>query len=248
MRRFAVVTALLLLSAVCLIPAMGEAPQKVAEIATADDLIAEINAKIELLGEQHANAEAFARVAETKDVNQAAGVVAVMAQAIVEHPDAAKAKFKPADVRDAALALRATKTFDDSAKALATLKDAVAGKSDGAAKADHPWNKLTGQGRMMKEIEVRSGLIRRALRRLAKPDETARDCSVLAVLALAMEADTHEVKDQALLPLWKELSVAYRTEMVNMSKAVRAKDTAKANEHFSAANQTCIKCHEKIRD
>lgn len=248
MRRFAVVNALFLAFTVCLIPAMGEAPQKVAEIATADDLIAEINAKIELLGQQHANADAFGRATETKDVNQAAGVVAVMAQAIVEHPDGAKAKFKPADVRDAALAIRAAKSFDDSAKAFATLKDAVAGKSDGAAKADHPWNKLTGQGRMMKEIEVRSGLIRRAMRRLQKPDETARDCTALAVLALTMEADTHEVKDQAQLPLWKELSVAYRTEMSHMAKAVRAKDTAKANEHFTAANQACNKCHEQIRD
>ena len=103
MRRFAVVTALFLASAVCLIPVMGEAPQKVAEIATADDLIAEVNAKIELLGQQHANAETFNRLAETRDVNQAAGIVAVMAQAVVEHPDGAKAKFKPADVRDAAL-------------------------------------------------------------------------------------------------------------------------------------------------
>ena len=250
MRQFLSLFTLFIVSAVCLIPVLGEAPQKVAEIATADDLIAEINAKVAVLGEYHANAEAFGRVAESKDVNQAAGVVAVMAQAIVEHPDAAKSKFKPADVREAALAVRAAKSFDDSSKALAKLKEAVDGKSDGAAKADHPWNKLTGQGRMMKEIEVRSGALRRALRRspISKPDETARDCSVLAVLALAMEADTHEVKDQTLLPLWKELSVSYRIEMINMSKAVRAKDSAKANAHFAAANEACSKCHDQIRD
>lgn len=250
MRRFMTVLTLLAASAMCLIPAMGEAPQKVAEIATADDLIAEINSKLELLGQLHANAEAFARVLETKDVNQAAGVVAVMAQGLIEHPDGAKATFKPADVRDAALAVRAAKSFDDSSKAVGVLKEAVAGKSAGTAKPDHPWNKLTGQGRMMKEIEVRSGLVRRALRRspISKPDETARDCSVLAVLALAMEADTHEVKDEKLLPLWKELSVAYRTEMTNMAKAVRAKDSVKANAHFAAANEACSKCHEQIRD
>ncbi len=248
MHRFICVFTLLAASTMCLIPVLGEAPQKVAEIATADDLIAEISAKLDLLGQQHANAEAFARVTETKDVNQAAGVVAVMAQGLIEHPDGAKATFKPANVRDAALAVRATKSFDDSAKAVGVLKEAVAGKSAGDAKPDHPWNKLTGQGRMMKEIDVRSGQIRRALRRLSKPDETARDCSVLAVLALAMEADTHEVKDQAQLPLWKELSVTYRTEMTNMSKAVRAKDTAKATEHFTAANNACNKCHEQIRD
>lgn len=248
MRRFVLVSAACAAFVVSLLPAWGDAPQKVVEVATAEDLVAEIHSKIELLGSQHASADAFAKATETKQVNQAAGVVAVIAQAIVEHPEKSKASFKPADVREAALAVRASKSFDDSSKAFALLKDAVAGKSSGAAKDDALWNKLTGQGRMMEEINSRSATIRRSLRRLQKPDETARDCSVLAVLALAMEADTHEVKDPTLLPLWKELSVKYRSEMVHMSKAVRAKDITKANEHFTAANEACNKCHEQIRD
>ncbi len=238
------------LAALCvnLLPAIGEAPQKVVEIATADDLVAEVNSKVELLGQQHASADAFAKAGEKKEVNQAAGVVAVMAQAITEHPDKAKAKFNAADVRDAALAIRSSKTIEDSSKAYATLKGAVGGQSAGTGKPEAEWNKLTGQGRMMEEINSRSATIRRSLRRLPKPDETARDCSVLAILALTMEADTHEVKDPAQLPLWKELSVKYRSEMIAMTKAVRAKDTAKATEHFTAANEACNKCHEQIRD
>ncbi len=248
MRRFVLMMSLCAAFAVSLLPAWGDAPQKVVEVASVEDLAAEILAKVELLGSQHASADAFAKATEVKGVNQAAGVVAVMAQAIVEHSNKSKVEFKPADVREAALAVRTAKSFEDSTKAVASLKEAVAGKSAGAAKDDALWNKLTGQGRMMEEINSRSATIRRSLRRLQKPDETARDCSVLAVLALAMEADTHEVKDPALLPLWKELSVKYRTEMISMSKAVRAKDTAKANEHFTAANEACNKCHEQIRD
>ena len=231
-----------------LLSAWGEAPQKVVEIATVDDLVAEINAKVELLGQQTANAESFAKTLEKKEVNQAAGVIACMAQAIVEHPDKAKAKFHAADVRDAAVLLRAASTFEDAAKLVASVKEAHAGKSAGTAKAEAEWNKLTSQGRMMEEINSRSATIRRGLRRLQKPDETARDCATLAILALAMEVDTHEVKDPAQLPLWKELSVKYRSEMIAMTKAVRAKDTAKATEHFTAANEACNKCHEQIRD
>ena len=231
-----------------LFPAWGEAPQKVAEIATVDDLVAEINAKVELLGQQVASAEAFAKTLEKKEVNQAAGVVACMAQAIVEHSDKAKAKFHAADLRDAAVLLRAAKTFDDAAKLFAAVKEAHSGKSAGTAKPEAEWNKLTGLGRMMEEVNSRSSTIRRGLKRLQKPDETARDCTTLAILALAMEVDTHEVKDPAQLPLWKELSVKYRSEMVAMSKAVRAKDTVKATEHFTAANDACNKCHEQIRD
>lgn len=231
-----------------LLPVWGEAPQKVVEIATVDDLVAEINAKVELLGQQVASKEAFEKTLEKKEVNQAAGVVACMAQAIVEHPDKAKAKFHAADLRDAAVLLRAAKTFDEASKLFAAVKDAHAGKSAGTAKPEAEWNKLTSQGRMMEEINSRSSAIRRGLRRLQKPDETARDCTTLAILALAMEADTHEVKDPKLLPLWKELSVKYRSEMSAMAKAVRAKDTAKATEHFTAANEACNKCHEQIRD
>ena len=231
-----------------LLPVWGEAPQKVVEIAAVDDLVAEINAKVELLGQQVASAEAFAKTLEKKEVNQAAGVVACMAQAIVEHPDKAKARFHAADLRDAAVLLRAAKTFEDATKLFASVKDAHAGKSAGTAKPEAEWNKLTGLGRMMEEINGRSATIRRGLRRLQKPDETARDCTTLAILALAMEVDTHEVKDPAQLPLWKELSVKYRSEMIAMAKAVRAKDIAKATEHFTAANEACNKCHEQIRD
>ncbi len=248
MRRFLLTSSLLAAFAVCLVPAWGEAPQKIAEIATVEDLVAEIDAKVELLGQQVASADAFAKTLEKKEVNQAAGVVACMAQAIVEHPDKAKAKFHAADLRDAAVLLRAAKTFDDATKLFAAVKNAHAGKSAGTAKPEAEWNKLTGLGRMMEEVNGRSSTIRRGLRRLTKPEETARDCSTLAILALAMEVDTHEVKDPAQMPLWKELSVKYRSEMIAMSKAVRAKDTAKATEHFTAANEACNKCHEKIRD
>lgn len=248
MRRLTLTLSLLAASALCLLPAWGEAPQKVVEIATVNDLVAEIDAKMELLGQQIASEDAFVKTLEKKEVNQAAGVVACMAQAIVEHPDKAKAKFHAADVRDAAVLLRAAKTFEDATKLFAAVKDAHAGKSAGSAKPEAEWNKLTSQGRMMEEVNTRSATIRRGLRRLQKPDETARDCTTLAILALAMEVDTHEVKDPAQLPLWKELSVKYRLEMTAMAKAVRAKDTAKATEHFTAANEACNKCHEQIRD
>jgi hypothetical protein len=248
MRPVLLILSVLAVSILSLLPVWGEAPQKVVEIAAVEDLVAEINAKVELLSQQIATKEAFEKTLEKKEVNQAAGVVACMAQAIVEHPDKAKAKFHAADVRDAAVLLRAAKTFDDAAKLFAAVKEAHAGKSAGTAKPDAEWNKLTSQGRMMEEVNSRSATIRRGLRRLQKPDETARDCSTLAILALAMEADTHEVKDPSQLPLWKELSVKYRTEMIAMAKAVRAKDTAKATEHFTAANEACNKCHEQIRD
>lgn len=247
-RRFIFSLCAICASSLCLLPAWGEAPQKIVEIATVDDLVSEINSKVELLGQQIANAEAFVKSQEKKEVNQAAGVIACMAQAIVEHPEVAKAQFKAADLRDAAIALRPAKSFDEATKLFAVVKEAHAGKSAGMAKPDAEWNKLTGQGRMMEEINSRSATIRRSLRRLQKPEETARDCTTLAVLALAMEIDTHEVHDKDQLPLWKDLSVKYRTEMVAMAKAVRAKDTAKATEHFTAANEACNKCHEQIRD
>ncbi|HLQ45705.1 MAG TPA: hypothetical protein VK137_13295, partial [Planctomycetaceae bacterium] len=168
--------------------------------------------------------------------------------AIVEHPDKAKAKFHAADLRDAAVALGSAKAFDEATQLFTAVQQAHIGKSSGTAQPDAEWNKLIGLGRVMEEINGRSATVRRGLRRLQKPDETARDCTILAVLALAMEVDTHAVKDKAQLPLWKDLSAKYRSEMTSMAKAVRAKDTAQANEHFTAANEACDKCHKQIRD
>lgn len=174
MHRFILTLFLMAASALCLLPAWGEAPQKVVEIATVNDLVAEIDAKIDLLGQQTASAEAFAKTLEKKEVNQAAGVIACMAQAIVEHPDKAKAKFHAADVRDAAVLLRAAKTFEEATKLIGVMKDARAGTTSGSGKPEAEWNKLTGLGRMMEEVNGRSATIRRSLRRLQKPDETAR--------------------------------------------------------------------------
>ena len=247
-RRYVFNLCVICASSMFLLPAWSAAPQKIVEIATVDDLVAEINSKVDFLNQQLVNADSFAKAQEKKEINQAAGVIACMAQAIVEHPDAAKANFKAADLRDAAVALRPAKSFDEAAKLVVALKEAHSGKSAGTAKPDAEWNKLTGMGRMMEEINSRSSTIRRGLRRLQKPEETARDCTTLAVLALAMEIDTHEVHDKDQLPLWKELSVKYRTEMTAMAKAVRTKDITKATEHFTAANEACNKCHEQIRD
>ncbi|HLQ46949.1 MAG TPA: hypothetical protein VK137_19555, partial [Planctomycetaceae bacterium] len=161
---------------VSLFPAWSEAPQMIVEIATVDDLVAEIGAKVELLGQQLASAESFAKTIEKKEVPQAAGVIACTAQAIVEHPDNAKAKFHAADLRDAAVALGSAKTFDEATQLFTAVQQAYIGKSSGTAKPDAEWNKLTSLGRVMEEINGRSATIRRGLRRLQKPDETARDC------------------------------------------------------------------------
>src|SRR5712691_10286868 len=167
--------------AVCLIAAKGVAPQNIVEIASVDDLVAEIGAKMELLGQQLASAESFAKTIEKKEVPQAAGVIACTAQAIVEHPDKAKAKFHAADLRDAAVALASAQAFDEATQLFTAVQAAHIGTSSGTAKPVAEWNKLVGLGRVMEEINGRSATIRRGLRRLQKPDETARDCTILAV-------------------------------------------------------------------
>jgi cytochrome c556 len=129
---------------------------------------------------------------------------------------------------------------------------AAAGGAAAGAKPEAEWNKLGKLGAVMKEVNARNGKLRRAVRKLPEKDEelaqTARDASVLAVLALVTHEDTHEVKNDADKPLWQQQSKDFQKEMTAAAAAFKAKDLAGAKKSFDAANKACNECHKKFRD
>ena len=86
------------------------------------------------------------------------------------------------------------------------------------------------------------------LRCLPAPATSCKPGAVLTVLALAMEADTHEVKKEAELPAWKKFSVSYRTNVAKLTAAMKAKNADEARALFAASNKACTECHAQFRD
>lgn len=237
---------LVCLFASCVLPlTFAAGPVDTTSIAPVEDLKAEASAKITALEGLVADPAKFA---ENKNkIAQAAGVLACLAQAIVEHKDREASKVAAADLRDAALAVRDSKSADQAAQSLAAGRSAFEGKSDGKASAEYEWKKLINMHRMMEEINARNAKIRTALRRPKDPQTESLHATTLAVLAVAMQADTHEVKDPAKVPEWEKFAEEFRTNMAGVAGAIKNKDKATAESLFKAAQKSCASCHGEFR-
>jgi len=246
MLRLLTALSVVIVTASLLIPLFAEAPIPVKEVAPLTDLVFEVNARIAELEESLATEETYEDLKED-DIRRAFGVLACLAQAIAEHGDAEQTEIAGPALRDAALSFSLKSSFVQAQGALQGLKSAQSGAATDAP-VEHDWAKLINMHPMMEEIEVRSGKLVRVTRRpRGKPEETAHT-STIAVLTLAMMADTHEVKDKADIPQWQEMSAEYQQLMTQLSTAIREKDRGTAGKLLQQATESCDRCHEKFRD
>ncbi|MGE5192282.1 MAG: hypothetical protein ACM3U2_07230 [Deltaproteobacteria bacterium] len=234
-----------------LLPCDAAAPAKIASVAPIADVVAEAEAKIKSLDEALASDKTYLEAKGTT-IPTEAGVLAVLAQAVVESEEKAAWQASAADVRDAAKTVASAKSYEDAKKGLAAIKDAHAGKA-GGAKPEAEWNKLAGLGKVMKEINKRAGKLRRATRKKGASDadfaEAARDASVMAVLALAAHDDTHEVKSGKAEEIaeWKKFAKEFQVQMTAASAAFKKKDMTAAGDAWKKGNTACNDCHAKFR-
>lgn len=224
----------------------AEESKKMSEMLSAADIVGEIDAKLKTIEADLADNEKFL-AAKNKAIPQNGGVLAILAQAIVEHDEECPLKPIAPALRDAGTALSHAKTFEEAKTAYETAKKARDGEGAGESTAD--WAKLSPMGGVMSEVNARTSKLRRVLRKL--PDdlsESARDAGVLALLSLAIEADTHEVKKDEDKPEWVKHSLEMRAQMTSAASAFKAKDGAKAKDAFTNANKACNACHKTFRD
>jgi hypothetical protein len=222
------------------------APVKVTGVVDINLAATEAKAKIEKLDALVADEAAFAKAVEDKVIAQDAGVLACLAQAISEHEKGKATGIAGPALRDAALSLVKAKKLADAQAALKTAHAAL--KGEGQGEAEHPWNKLINMHRMMEEMNYRTSRLRRALRRPRKLQADAGHATVLVVLGLAMEADTHEVKNKEEIPIWNKMSREYSTDMSKLAKAMLEKKADIAKEIFKGSADSCKHCHEKFRN
>jgi hypothetical protein len=247
MKRVLVCLTLFAVAAAAVSVSIAAAPADVSKAVGAKELAAAAKSKAEDLGKAVADDASFGRAMESKAVARDGGVIACLAQALAEHKDGEATGINATGLRDAALVLSKTKKLADATAALKTVNEALAGKGAKGDK-DHPWNKLVNMHRMMEEFELQGGKLRRVLKRPRRLENYSENAAVLVVLGLAMEADTHEVKDKAKLPQWISWSKEYHQAMSGLNTAIKAGDGAKAKSIFEAANESCETCHEVFRD
>ena len=234
-----------------LLPCDAAAPAKIASVAPIADLVAEADAKIKSLDEALASDKSYLEAKGTT-IPTEAGVLAVLAQAVVESEEKAPWQASAADVREAAKSVAAAKSYDEAKKGLTAVKEAYSGKT-GGAKPEAEWNQLAGLSKVMKEVNKRNTKLRRTTRKKPPTDddfaEAARDASVMAVLALAAHEDTHEVKSGKAEDIaeWKKFAKEFQAEMTAASAAFKKKDLAAAGDAFKKGNTACNDCHMKYR-
>jgi hypothetical protein len=247
MKRILVCLTLFAVAASAISVGVAGAPADVSKAVGAKELAAAAKTKAEDLGKAITNVASFERAIEAKAIARDAGVIACLAQALAEHKDGEASGINATGLRDAALVLSKMKKLEDAKAALTSVNEALAGKGANGEK-DHLWNKLVNMHRMMEEMELQGGKLRRVLKRPRRLEKYSENAAVLVVLGLAMEADTHEVKDKAKLPQWTTWSKEYHQAMSGLNTAIKAGDGDKAKSIFDAANETCDACHEVFRD
>jgi hypothetical protein len=235
-----------------LLPCYGAAPAKIAAVAPVAILVGEADARIKLLDEHLASNENYIQ-AKGKKIPDEAAVLTVLAQAIVESDEKAAWQSSAADVRDAAKALGAAKSYDEAKAALAAIKEAHGGKK-GSAKPEYEWNKLAKLGTLMNAVSARNNKFRRVTKKKDPTDaeaaEYAGDAAVSAVLALAIAEDTHEVKSkkQDDIDLWKKFAKDFQTQMSAASAAYTKKDVTGAADAWKKSSTICNDCHGKFKE
>lgn len=244
------VCASLLLTAAALYPVYAKAPEEVFAPAKVEVLAAEAEAQSAKLGELLATKEAYealqADVLKKKQVPQVGGIISIVAQTLAEHPEKSKSKINATALRDAGLAVQKSASYEEAQQAHEKVKAALAGMGE-AGTVEHDWDKLTEMHPMMEEVNLRSAQLGRSLRRPRDLEQPIRDATLLALLAVVMEHDTHPVADPSKVGQWKKYSVTYRDSMIKVADALRAEDTAAARAAYFAGVRACDFCHEDFR-
>ncbi|MGQ0634913.1 MAG: hypothetical protein ACT4QC_09905 [Planctomycetaceae bacterium] len=228
------------------LPAYAGAPAKISDVAPVADLAIEADAKIKAIEEALASNEKYMET-KSSTLPRDAGVLAVLAQAIVETDENSEWKATAAGVRDGAIAIATATSLEDAKKGFAAVTDARAGKPTNA-KSDADWAKLCKLRSVMKEVTFRNNKLRSAKRKMPeKPEEVARHASVLAVLALVAHEDTHEVKDPAQVGEWKKFAMEFQKHMTEAATAFKKADKDAAAKAFDSAATNCNDCHAKFK-
>jgi hypothetical protein len=235
----------MLLGLGAMIPLFAEAPEELKKSPVAD-LAAEANAQIEDLGTWTASEAAFKE--KRDDIRRSASVVAVLGQAIAEHPEGQSQKLSRIAMRDAAMKLASIEDQQEAVRILTALKTAASGKAEVATPETVAWADLIDMADLMHVINTRNAQVVRAARRSRDPEGDSRHALTIAMLTLVMaeQAEDYLSKEEDI-KAWKKYAKDFQTGMTDLAAAIKAQDKANVQKHLAASTKACNDCHAQFR-
>ena len=229
------------------LPARADQSAKPSPVASVAELAKEAESSMERLGEYLGSPESYTSAQEER-VPQAAGLLACVAEALVEHPDRKKSKIAAVALRNAAVHLAESDSFKTATAAYKAAKQAMTGQPAGTVHKTTGWKNLVSMDVSMKVMESRSNRLRRGLRRFRHPQRDSRHAVALVLLGRAMRAGTDDLDSPKEIAQWKKFSDDYLSATTALAIAMRNKDKAGAKKQHVRIMKSCKDCHDVFRD
>ena len=226
-------------------PIAAALPFKLSDVASADDLVAEFTAKVDELERGLVTPDSFLSSADK--FRRSATQLAIFAQALSQHDEDSRFKVSAKSLRDAAIQLAQSKSYEAAVRDFELLKQAMTEDRPTTVPQELDWEKLARLRTLMELLRERTDLVRKSLRRPKDAATESRHASAMAIIALAVDAHASEPKYSHNPTDWHRFSLEFQHSMTKTAAAIRSRDVPAAIEHFTAAQEACDRCHEKFK-
>jgi hypothetical protein len=219
----------------------------VSKFAPIDDLASQIEQYVKEIDTALTNPAEYDEVKKTRVKKQAHTVTALALNLGLHDEDHPLKSAAPALIETSQSLATVSEKTEEAAAARDALKKAL---TAGPATGDLAWKRIASQGQLMKQVNTLNARLKRSItparfKRTSK--EAAGDAAALAAIGQAVLFDTHEVKNEADLPKWYELSAEFRDIAGALNAACRGGDQVQAAELVKKLNQNCHACHQVFR-
>jgi hypothetical protein len=224
---------------------MPEAP-KVSTFAPAEDLVREADKYVEALAKNIAAVESGEeKYDDSKELlEKDANTLVIIALCLGKHDQDNKYKAHAGALMKAAQELAATKDIQGAKKALASVKDAAAGKNK--VDVELKWEKVASLPALMKHVPKINTKLKQAVKPAkfkTKAKDAAGITAVLAAIAQGSMADTSATKSPEQAPQWYRFCEEMRDKAAATNKAIHAGDLEATNANLLKLGQNCEDCH-----
>ncbi|WP_437226156.1 hypothetical protein SH661x_004438 [Planctomicrobium sp. SH661] len=227
-------------------PLAAQSPVPIEKIATVSEIEQLIQKNAESLGKLLEDESKFEEL-KGKGIREDFGMLALLGQSLAESPGNKDSKINGPALRDAALAYDRKGDHAAAKAAYGTVQSVLGGTVTGEHAELHPWNKLINMHPMMEEMNSGNSAILKVVKKPRGKADEVLPAVAWGLLAVAMKADTHEVKNPDELPQWDAWSDDFLASSLKLAEAIRAKDAEEGRKWFDKANETCDACHEQFR-
>jgi cytochrome c556 len=216
----------------------------VSKFAPIDDLANQIDLYAKEIDTALVTPADYDEVKKTK-VKKQAHTITVLALSLGMHDEDHPLKSAAPALIETSQAL--AKASENTEEAVAARNALMSALKAGPATGEVAWKQVASQGQLMKQVNTLHTRLKRSVtptRFKRTQKESAGDAAVLAAIGQAILFDTHEVKNEADLPKWYELSAEFRDLAGELNAACRNDDQAQAAALVKKLEKSCSDCHK----